>query len=105
MFGAGATCFTTATAMARPVLAMRCWTDMRVELYTPQHKQAWDEFVAGSRNGTFLVHRDHMEYHRDRFCDSSLLVFDDRGRLVALLPANRDGRSEEHTSELQSLRH
>ena len=66
---------------------------MRVELYTPQHKQAWDEFVAGSRNGTFLFHRDYMEYHRDRFCDSSLLVFDDRGRLAALLPANRDGGS------------
>ncbi len=31
-----------------------------------------------------------MDYHRDRFADYSLLISDDKGHLVALLPANRE---------------
>lgn len=49
----------------------------------------WNEFVAKSKNATFLFHRDFMEYHQDRFEDFSLLVFDDSEQLIALLPANR----------------
>jgi hypothetical protein len=50
----------------------------------------WDDFVRTSKNGTFLFLRGYMEYHRERFADCSLLIFD-RRRLVALLPANRNG--------------
>ena len=34
-----------------------------------------------------------MEYHSDRFIDHSLMVFDDRDRLLALLPANLTGET------------
>ncbi|MDQ6765247.1 MAG: GNAT family N-acetyltransferase [Verrucomicrobiota bacterium] len=62
---------------------------MRIELYSPSHKKAWDEFVLRSKNGTFLFQRDYMEYHRDRFEDHSLLLIEDDGKVAALLPAAR----------------
>lgn len=51
----------------------------------------WNEFVAQAKNATFLFHRDFMEYHQDRFEDFSLLLFDEKNKLKALLPANRVG--------------
>ena len=48
----------------------------------------WNTFVSDSKNGTFLFHRDFMEYHQDRFEDFSLLIFKD-AKLLAVLPANK----------------
>ena len=64
---------------------------MRAVRYEPGHRDAWNRFVAASKNGTFLFHRDYMEYHHDRFQDHSLLFCDERDRLVGLLPASRHG--------------
>jgi len=64
---------------------------MRVELYNDSQKGIWDEFVRSSKNGTFLFFRDYMDYHRDRFVDHSLLIWDNKNRLIALLPANKQG--------------
>lgn len=61
-----------------------------VAQYTPTYYTQWNDFVANSKNGTFLFHRDYMEYHSDRFTDFSLLVFE-KNKLVAVLPANRVG--------------
>jgi hypothetical protein len=63
---------------------------MHIERYEEALRQSWDMFVEKSTNGTFLFQRDYMEYHRDRFEDYSLLVRDDGGTLIALLPANRN---------------
>jgi Acetyltransferase (GNAT) domain len=63
---------------------------IRIEPYTSQHKQSWDEMIAHSRNGVFLFFRDYMEYHVNRFQDASLLFFDGND-LLAVLPANRNG--------------
>lgn len=60
-----------------------------IKKYEPQFYSIWNQFIADSKNGTFLFHRDFVEYHRDRFQDFSLLVFDDKDKLVAVLPANR----------------
>lgn len=54
----------------------------------------WNSFVETSKNGTFLFHRDYMDYHADRFVDSSLLFYK-KGELVAVLPANY--KAEEQT--------
>jgi hypothetical protein len=62
---------------------------MRVAVYEDSHKEIWDAFVRKSKNGTFLFLRDYMNYHHDRFQDHSLLIQDNDGRLVALLPAHR----------------
>ena len=58
-----------------------------VERYTASRKLEWDKFVSAAKNATFLFSRDYMDYHRDRFADHSLMVFNDR-TLVAVLPAN-----------------
>ncbi len=58
--------------------------------YTAAHKAEWDGFAAKAKNGIFLFQRDYMEHHEERFVDGSLLFHQD-SRLVALLPANRDG--------------
>ena len=55
--------------------------------YRSEDKALWDGFVKTSKNGTFLLERDFMEYHQDRFTDCSLTLWDEED-LVALLPAN-----------------
>jgi len=58
-----------------------------IEKYSVDVKKTWDDFVASSKNATFLFYRDYMDYHADRFQDHSLMVFDEK-RLIALFPAN-----------------
>lgn len=60
-----------------------------VKKYDKSYYDIWNQFVADSKNGTFLFHRDFMEYHSDRFEDFSLLIFDEKKKLVAVLPANK----------------
>ena len=55
--------------------------------YDASKKDIWNGFVRESKNGTFLLERDYMEYHSDRFRDCSLMFYK-RGKLIALLPAN-----------------
>jgi hypothetical protein len=62
-------------------------SNYRVEKYTKENRLAWDTFISGAKNATFLFVRDFMEYHSDRFTDYSLLVYKD-DMLYALLPAN-----------------
>ena len=64
---------------------------VRIEVYSPSRRESWDAFVRRSKNGTFLFFRDYMEYHGDRLVDHSLLLWDDKAELIALLPANRRG--------------
>ncbi len=64
--------------------------DYRIEQYTEARKGNWDAFIEKARNATFLFKRDYMDYHADRFCDHSLMVYR-KGKLYALLPANRQG--------------
>ena len=65
---------------------------MHIEIYDDSQEEVWDEFVRESKNGTFLFFRDYVDYHRDRFEEHSLLIWDNRKRrLIALLPANKKG--------------
>ncbi|MDY8138560.1 GNAT family N-acetyltransferase [Aquimarina sp. 2201CG5-10] len=64
---------------------MRVYT---IKKYQKDHYSLWNSFVADAKNGTFLFHRDFIEYHKDRFDDFSLLIYDGQ-RLIALLPANK----------------
>lgn len=61
---------------------------IKIIKYTSDYYQQWNDFVAHSKNATFLFHRDFMEYHQNRFEDYSLLVFQDE-KLIALFPANK----------------
>lgn len=79
---------------------------MTIIPYSINRKETWDAFVEKSKNGTFLLQRNFMDYHNDRFFDCSLLIYDgvspdDEYKeshmttkdLVAVFPANYD----EHT--------
>ncbi|WP_035670632.1 hypothetical protein [Flavobacterium sp. 83] len=61
-----------------------------VKQYQESDYDNWNAFIGQAKNATFLFHRDFMEYHKDRFEDFSLLIFEDE-KVVAVLPANRVG--------------
>lgn len=61
---------------------------MEIKRYRKELAEEWNALVAESKNGTFLLNRNYMDYHADRFTDASLMMYDDRHRLVAALPAN-----------------
>ena len=61
-----------------------------IRQYSHEYADEWNQFVAQSKNGTFLLDRRYMDYHSDRFSDHSLLIYR-RGKLYALLPGNVAG--------------
>ena len=61
-----------------------------VKRYQESDYPNWNAFISEAKNATFLFHRDFIEYHKDRFEDFSLMVFDNE-KLVAVLPANKVG--------------
>lgn len=60
---------------------------MKILRYTSSDKELWNSFIKTAKNATFLLQRDFMEYHQDRFEDYSLLIFQ-KDLLLAVLPAN-----------------
>ena len=62
---------------------------MIIKEYTDEYKKIWNSFIDVAKNPLFMHKRDFMEYHADRFEDNSLMFFDDKDRLLALLPANK----------------
>lgn len=58
--------------------------------YSSEKSREWNQFVGQSKNGTFLLLREYMDYHADRFHDFSLMIYR-KGKLYALLPANLKG--------------
>ena len=66
-----------------------------VRRYREEDAELWDTLTAESWNGTFLHQRRFLAYHRDRFEDLSLVVEDDRERIVGVFPAALDsGRTD-----------
>lgn len=61
----------------------------KLQPYAACERKLWDNFVLGSKNGTFLFMRGYMDYHQDRFSDCSSVAIDRSGRVIALFPANR----------------
>lgn len=57
-----------------------------IVFYSKELYVKWNDFVFHSKNATFLINRDFIEYHKDRISDFSLF-FLINGEPVALLPA------------------
>lgn len=57
--------------------------------YKKEYECVWDEFVSEkSVNGTFLQTRRFLNYHPEgRFIDHSYMVYDEKGNLIAVVPA------------------
>lgn len=62
---------------------------MEIIKYNSSKRKEWNDFLNSSKNGTFLLNRDFIEYHSDRFIDYSLMFYNKK-TLVALLPLNID---------------
>lgn len=60
-----------------------------IKKYQTEDSRQWDDFILSSRNGTFLFLRQYMDYHSDRFCDFSIMIYDPKGKLIAVIPANK----------------
>lgn len=56
-----------------------------IKKYEKTDKEIWNEFIKKSKNGTFMLNRDFMDYHSDRFVDFSLMFYEEN-KLIALLP-------------------
>ena len=63
---------------------------LKIICYDSNQKLVWDNFVENCKNATFLFKRDFMDYHKSRFDDFSLMIYND-SNLIALVPANIDG--------------
>lgn len=61
---------------------------MELVRYNPDLKRQWDAFISEAKNESFLFHREYMDYHADRFEDSSLLFYK-KNKIIALFPCNR----------------
>jgi hypothetical protein len=67
-----------------------------VKRYSEEDKNKWNIFLENSRTNIFLFSRNYMDYHKDRFEDHSLLVFNDE-ILAAIFPASiRNGNINSH---------
>jgi hypothetical protein len=52
--------------------------------------ERWDAFCADAINATFLHTRRFLSYHGERFVDRSLVLEDESGRWLGVLPAAVD---------------
>lgn len=68
---------------------------LKVVKYFRDLELIWNRFVDNSKNGTFMLKRDYMDYHSDRFFDISLMFFEN-DKLVAVFPASL------HDNEIRS---
>lgn len=53
--------------------------------YSNIYKKQWDDFINFSKNGTFLLKRDYMEYHKSKFPDTSYIILDEKDNIRALI--------------------
>lgn len=60
-----------------------------VKNYEPSDAESWNNALNRSKSNLFLFHRSFMDYHSNRFQDSSLLLYSGE-KLRGLFPANRD---------------
>ena len=58
-----------------------------VKKYHASLKDEWDNLIKSAKNTTFLLYRDYMDYHQDRFIDHSVMLYKEE-KLVAVYPAN-----------------
>lgn len=64
---------------------------VRARRYSPtEDEEEWDRMVAASWNGTFLHTRKFLSYHKERFQDASLVLEDEKRRMLGVFPAALD---------------
>lgn len=61
---------------------------MDVKIYEQVDVDEWNNFVSGAKNFHFFFLRGYMDYHKDRFQDFSLMIYNEKGQLISVLPAS-----------------
>ena len=61
---------------------------INIKIYEQVDADVWNNFVNGAKNFHFFFNRGYMDYHKDRFQDFSLMIYNDKGQLISVLPAN-----------------
>lgn len=64
---------------------------IEVVRYDTTRTSEWDAFVSKSKNGTFILCRGFMDYHKDRFSDHSLMIYHN-DKLLAVVPAHEQNQ-------------
>lgn len=64
---------------------------LKLVRYNSSETNAWNRHISTSHNGTFLLDRNYMDYHADRFDDHSLMFYLE-DQLIATLPATEHGK-------------
>ena len=63
-------------------------SEVEVIRYNDNYREKWEKFVLNnSVNGSFLMSRNFLEYHKDRFVDHSLLFVRGGSTIVGVCPA------------------
>ncbi len=70
-----------------PTITVRKYK-ITVRKYKKEDKETWNNFIDCSKNSTFLFKRDFMDYHKNRYEDYSLMVFE-HDTLIAAFPAHK----------------
>ena len=61
---------------------------IKIEIYTKDVLLDWNSFIDNAKNSHFFFRREYMDYHKNRFRDFSLMIYNDKGNLISILPAN-----------------
>ena len=61
---------------------------LNLKIYEQTDINEWNNFVDGAKNSHFFFNRGYMDYHKDRFKDFSLMIYDDKDKLISILPAS-----------------
>ena len=56
--------------------------------YTNSKASDWNRVVRASANGTFQLLSKYMDYHRERFDDAGLLIYNEKDHAIGVFPAN-----------------
>lgn len=59
-----------------------------VKKYSKENVEDWNKFCASSKIPMFMFNRGYMDYHSNRFIDSSLMFFDD-DEMIGVFPASK----------------
>jgi hypothetical protein len=57
-----------------------------IRTYNETDFEAWNKLVSESKNGTFLFDRNFMDYHKHKFQDFSLMIYNEKTNLLLLCP-------------------
>lgn len=64
-----------------------------LEIYSTDLVSFWDSFVDKSKNGTFLIRRSYMDYHKDKFKDLSLVFYSSKHHMCGVFPITVDAKN------------